>query len=168
MIITDDRIRAANNIMRWRGWTTRRFSILEHMVIGAAVMRKFGVSEEAQLLFLLHDMHETEIIGDVPTPHKALYCNTQFKADCMSFDTRIYAEHDIMPTTCTLAAVDAMDRHMATVEYERLVTLDHSDVPHMDYDNPFHVAIFDAIGATEPNNVMRYWWQHYEEVTSRV
>lgn len=168
MLINDERVRAANNIMRWRGWMTRRYSILEHMVVGAAVMERFGISEEAQLLFLLHDMHETEYIGDVPTPHKMLYCNTQFRADCLSFDTRLWAEHDLMPTTCTLAAVDAMDRHMAAVEHVRLVTNHYDDVMRMDEQNPFHVAIRDNIGMVEPSDVMRHWWNHYERLTDAV
>lgn len=164
MIITDERIRAANNVMRWRGWTTRRYSILEHMVIGAQVMRRFGLSNECQKLFLLHDLHETEIIGDVPTPHKLLYCNTQFRADCMSFDTALWAECDLMPTTRALDAVSAMDRHMAAVEHDRICTLSHDDVTSYDPHNPFHKAIAEAIRPSEPYNTISMWWEMFNAV----
>jgi hypothetical protein len=125
----DNRLKAAAHIARWRGWTKRHYSILEHMILGAAAMEDCGFSRDAQAWFLLHDMHETEVIGDVPTPHKALYCNDAFHADCDKFDRDLQYSYGLIITDAVRADVARVDEACAVVEYTLMSTRKHPDVP---------------------------------------
>ena len=118
------RLNAAANIARWRGWTSRHYSILEHMVIGTQILDERGASLPAQRMFLLHDMHETEVIGDVPTPDKKMFCNPLFHHACDAFDKQMYDSYgDLCRTTQYERDVVAdMDDAMARIEYATLVT----------------------------------------------
>lgn len=54
---------------RYRGFTTRFYSVLEHSYKGALAMRK--LKPEYALEFLLHDAAEA-YVGDLPTPLKTV------------------------------------------------------------------------------------------------
>ncbi len=136
-----NRLRAAANINRWMGWTTRPYSILEHMIVGTETMDEMGLPLSAQRLFLIHDLHETEFVGDVPTPHKRLYCNQHFDAACDAFDADLIARYrlDVTPYDRFVAA--AMDHRMARVEHSVLVTRKVDGIRPMDRSIPSHVDI---------------------------
>lgn len=115
----DGRLMAAAHICRWRGWTKRHYSILEHMVVGTTVLAAMDAPENVQRWFLLHDMHETEICGDIPTPDKARYCNIAFDLACKDYDNSL---RDIYGDLVRLTAaerqmVKEMDEAMAIVEH---------------------------------------------------
>lgn len=116
-LLSLERLKAAANIGRWRGWTNRSYSILEHQLIGGQAMLLMNAVRNEQIrAFMVHDMHETEIVGDVPSPDKKLYCNTMFDIACEDFDTRLGAELDLGPTWWRNDAVKWMDRQMLIVE----------------------------------------------------
>jgi hypothetical protein len=122
-LLTRDRLEAAANINRWRGWTKRPYSILEHQLIGAQVMLDvMDTDRELARLFLLHDMHETEVIGDVPTPDKKLYCNTMFDIACEDFDMRLATELDLPARWWSEQSVKWMDRQMLLCENDHMST----------------------------------------------
>jgi hypothetical protein len=129
MVVDTRRLNAAAHIARWRGWTKRPYSILEHMVVGAEVMRRLGYSRDAQAWFLLHDMHETEVIGDVPTPDKAAYCNEDFHRACDAFDAGVRDAFRLKLDADTLADVAFIDAQCAIMEHALLVTRACDDVP---------------------------------------
>jgi len=133
------RINAASHISRWRGWTNRPYSILEHMVVGVEVMADMGMPVEDQRWFLLHDMHETEIIGDVPTPDKMLYCNTLFHAACQEFDNALMSRQRVPVRNGRV--VKAMDKDMMIVEHHCIASRRYDDFPALDVDNAVHLAI---------------------------
>lgn len=122
-LLTLDRVRAAANINRWRGWTKRPYSILEHQLIGAQVMLDvMGVDRELVRMFMVHDMHETEVVGDVPTPDKKLYCNTMFDIACENFDLDLATELNFPARWWSETAVKFMDRQMLLCENANMST----------------------------------------------
>lgn len=129
-LLTLDRLQAAAHINRWRGWTKRPYSILEHQLIGAqAMMIMVHVRNEDIRAFMVHDMHETEVIGDVPTPDKKLYCNTMFDIACENFDTKLGAELDLGPMWWRKEPVKWMDRQMLLVENVEMSTRPDPELP---------------------------------------
>jgi hypothetical protein len=123
LLLTLDRLHAAANINRWRGWTKRPYSILEHQLIGAQVMLDV-MSADRQLVeqFMVHDMHETEVIGDVPTPDKKMYCNTMFDIACEDFDMTLGIELNLPSRWWTDKSVKWMDRQMLLCENDHMST----------------------------------------------
>lgn len=126
------RLMAAANIARWRGWTRRHYSILEHMIVGTSVMEQLGYSRDAQAWFLLHDMHETEICGDVPTPDKARYCNDDFHDACDAFDLQLQTAYGLNVTDEIAAQVAKIDADCAIMEHARISTRMCDDMPRPD------------------------------------
>ncbi len=111
-LLTNERLHAASMINRWGGWVKRPYSILEHSVIGAAIAQEYFDADPRP--FLLHDLHETEIVGDVPTPHKPLYLNSQYHVAVEDFDNRLWAETGVSPDHPVTTEVD---RIMAAAEH---------------------------------------------------
>lgn len=165
MIINTRRLNAAANIARWRGWTKRHYSILEHMVVGAEVMRRLGYSREAQAWFLLHDMHETEVIGDVPTPDKVAYCNADFHRACDAFDMEMRNTLNISLTADTLADVAFIDTQCAIMEHALLVTRDCDDVPRPNgSDVQREVRACMSLAPSDTWKLIRKWRAHASQV----
>ena len=136
-----ERLRAASHISRWRGWTHRPYSNLEHMNTGTEVLRRMRMPESVQRLFLIHDMHETEVIGDVPTPDKVLFCNDRFRNACNSFDRALFKTLSMSPSQYDIGIVAHLDRDMAIVEHDTLVTRRCPEIPDPNWDKPEHEEI---------------------------
>lgn len=124
MLLTDERIAAAANINRFNGWTRRPYSILEHMVIGAMTMRHLDYHPMAIRAFLIHDMHETEIVGDVPTPDKALYMAPEYFEECARLDLHLCDSVGVDPMFLMSSEVKEIDAAMLAVESDLLFTGD--------------------------------------------
>lgn len=60
---------ALGHLARFNGHTSRPYTVAEHCVLVALILREQGHDKTAQLLGLLHDAAEA-YIGDVPTPIK--------------------------------------------------------------------------------------------------
>jgi hypothetical protein len=131
----DGRLMAAAHICRWRGWTTRHYSILEHMIVGTEVLEQMKAPENVQRWFLLHDMHETEICGDIPTPDKARYCNIQFDLACEDYDNRLRDTYGdlVRLTAAERLMVKDMDHAMMVVEHALVSSRICPDVPRPDW-----------------------------------
>lgn len=126
-IITDDRIMALSNINRWRGYTNRQYSVLEHTVVGISVMHLQGhkYSKYQQRRFALHDIHESEFIGDVPAPDIVKYCNSDYHADVRAFDKKLLKAAGITKVAhLSCPESDVMDMTIRTAEHEVLVPFD--------------------------------------------
>lgn len=129
-LLTRERLEAAAHINRWRGWTKRPYSILEHQLIGAQVMSYLVFPTTIDIRsFLVHDLHETEVIGDVPTPDKKRYCNTLFDMACEDFDMRLGAELNLPPMWWRNDPVKWMDKQMLLVENQILSTRPDAELP---------------------------------------
>lgn len=115
-LLTSERIRAASRINRFRGWTRRNYSILEHQVIGALLMSERGDTDEAIRAFLVHDLHETEFVGDIPTPDKARYMPESYYRDVAEWDLRLCDEIGLPLAALDSEAVQYVDSTMAAVE----------------------------------------------------
>lgn len=124
-ILRIERIIAMGNLNRWNGWTVRPYSVLEHTVIGVELMRDSGIDQHAQLCFLMHDVHETEFCGDIPTPDKARFMGDDYTAAVEEFDTRLGAEVGLSGRWWRNPIIHDMD-HAAkiaendAIRYERL------------------------------------------------
>jgi 5'-deoxynucleotidase YfbR-like HD superfamily hydrolase len=132
----DGRLMAAAHICRWRGWTKRHYSILEHMIIGTEVLNRIGAPENVQRWFLLHDMHETEICGDIPTPDKQKYCNIQFDLACEDYDNSLRETYGdlVSLTQADRAMVKHMDETMAIVEHVTVSSRVCPEMPRPDWN----------------------------------
>lgn len=166
-IITLDRITAAANINRWRGWTKRPYSILEHMVIGTEAMEACGYPVSAQRMFLLHDMHETEIIGDVPTPDKRAYCNDTFHLDCEKFDADMYRLLGWSFTDADYMACRYVDNQMLIVENRYIASRGDKTLPQVDENNDIQVAICDRIIWTPREDMTARFARNYLRVSAQ-
>ena len=125
------RLMAAAHICRWRGWTTRHYSILEHMIVGTEALEQIGAPKNVQRWFLIHDMHETEICGDIPTPDKAKYCNIDFDLACEEYDNKLRETYgDLVSLThADRMMVKEMDETMAIVEHATVSSRICPDMP---------------------------------------
>jgi len=66
----------------------------------------------------MHDMHETEVIGDVPTPDKRMYVNAAYDAAVEDFDMRLGAEMDLGDLWWRDKGVKDIDHKVLIVENE--------------------------------------------------
>lgn len=145
-IITPERIWAASNLNRWRGWTTRRIPLTMHMRATAGAILELTGDTKLALMSLVHDLHETEIVGDVPTPDKGRYMNTLYHQDVQQFDTRLAHEvgFDVMqrcdPSSSALVfwqhhpILRTADRAALIVENTHFVVPERRDPKLPDYD----------------------------------
>lgn len=165
-----NRLQAAAHINRWRGWTVRPISILEHMVIGVDIMHLIGMGETEQKLFLIHDMHETEVIGDVPTPDKNRYCNSAFHEACARFDIDLMSRYGIFGADAHDHAMShLMDHHMSIVEHEMLALVNIDGIEPMNRDkHPIQSLIWSALMDDEctrtSQRLIERWLDHAERL----
>ncbi len=95
-IITPDRIVAGSRIIRWNGWMREPISIIRHSVaMHDCILRLGPEAKMAARMALIHDLHETEIVGDVPTPDKRKYMNTLYHIHVADFDENVASEAGI-------------------------------------------------------------------------
>lgn len=159
----DGRLMAAAHICRWRGWTKRHYSILEHMIVGTEALHQIGAAENVQRWFLLHDMHETEICGDIPTPDKAKYCNIDFDLACEAYDDTLHETYgDLVKLgNADRMMVKYMDEMMAIVEHAVVSSRICPEMPRPDW-GIVQTAIRDAIPRTAPPALVliAQWHRH--------
>jgi len=164
-IITRGRIGSLGNIARWRGWTTRPFSVCEHTTIGTEVARQMGASIMDQKAFLMHDIHETEIIGDVPTPDKREYVNEKFHVDVRRFDRNLSLETGVPYLAMTGSIVKYYDNIMLKAENHSIV--DRRD-PEVTFSgiNEAQVLAYDLIRSEthRGERAVEMWWGHYRRL----
>jgi hypothetical protein len=153
-LLTPERIFAASHICRWRGRVHRHYSVLEHSVIGAWVLRELGYDHNAVRSFLLHDLEETEFCGDIPTPDKAAYMNADYFADVRVWEDELYRETEVKRN---IAVVSLMDEIMMRAEYASVVTF-ADDAPRTDSTIRFARCMIDADEFGTPEQ----WWQLWE------
>jgi hypothetical protein len=122
MLLTPARISAASRICRFGGWTTRHYSILEHQVVGCIALRQMDAPPDVQKAFLIHDMHETEIVGDVRTPDKALYLNDRYGHAVAVWDASLCLEIGLPFGMLRNADVKMMDTITLGVESQLVFT----------------------------------------------
>ena len=150
MLLTHERINQAANICRWRGRVTRHFSVLEHTVIGAWVLKHLEYDHNAVRSFLLHDLEETEFVGDVPTPDKALYMNADYFRDVKVWEEELYRECGVKRAT---EVVSLMDEIMVQAEYAT-VSLVPNESPWTDATVRLCRVMIDADEFGTPE----HWW----------
>lgn len=117
-ILTDDVIEALSRTNRWGGFTNRPYSVLEHTVIGTAVMqREPEYSLYEQRRFMLHDVHEVFFMGDLPSPKISEYCNPKYYQDVREFDRMLLAAAGITKAAhLSCPPADIMDQLMRHAE----------------------------------------------------
>lgn len=150
VLLTPARIEQAANICRWRGRVKRHFSILEHSVIGAWTLRTHGHNVDAVRSFLLHDLEETEFVGDVPTPDKAIYMNADYFRDVREWDNRLFIECGVKRN---LPVIEMMDEVMCRAEHAT-VSLVPDDAPRTDALIRWCRVMIDADEFGTPQQ----WW----------
>jgi hypothetical protein len=153
-LLTPERIEQAANICRWRGRVRRHYSVLEHTVIGAFVLRELGYDHNAVRSFLLHDLEETEFVGDVPTPDKAIYMNADYFRDVRLWDEALYRETEVKRNT---AVVEMMDECMMQAEYAT-VSLVPDESPRTDRTIRMCRVLIDDDEFGTPGQ----WWQLWD------
>ena len=106
------------------------------MIVGTEVLAQMKAPENVQRWFLLHDMHETEICGDIPTPDKARYCNIQFDLACEDYDNRLRDTYGdlVRLTAAERLMVKDMDHAMMVVEHALVSSRICPDVPRPEWN----------------------------------
>lgn len=162
-IITRERLKALSQINRWRGWTRRPYSVGEHTAIGAYVMDWFKIGDKYVKRWWMHDMHETEIVGDVPTPDKAKYMRLSYDHAVEDFDTRLGEEMglcDGRPLWWRCPKVKQMDRTMLLVENDFMAVNRDESLSRCDTSHPIVDMVINLIGAetfATPDRVIDLW-----------
>lgn len=106
-ILTDGRVRALARINRFAGWVARDYSVLEHSVIGALVLREFGHPVEEVKAFLLHDFEESEF-GDIITPVKSKWMKLGYRWAVRRFNEKLTLETDVRLSYASTGRMDAV------------------------------------------------------------
>ena len=164
-IVTRERITAMCHINRWRGWTTRPYSVGEHVAIGANTMSWFSRPAEQMQRWWMHDMHETEIIGDVPTPDKCMYVNAAYDAAVEEFDVRLGAEMGLGDLWWRDKGVKDIDRKVLIVENELIAVRKDPALPEPDHSDPMvqdmvaNMLVGKLVWST-PDSVIRLYNKH--------
>lgn len=153
MLLTPARIEAAANICRWHGQVKRHYSVLEHSVVGAFALREIGYNHDAVRAFLLHDLEETEFVGDINTPQKALYMNADYFRDVTIWENDLYREQGVGRN---LAVVGLMDEVMLRAEYAT-VSLKEDDEPRTDQWIRICRILIDADEFGTPEQFWQLW-----------
>lgn len=145
-LITQERLRALCHLSRWRGWTVRPYSVGEHTAIGANVMRRMDLNREIIKSWWLHDMHETEIGGDIPRPDKRVIVNDAYRDMVADFDHRIGIEAGLPEGVWNCHyVVTGMDQMMLEVENDLITTRRDLSLSKPDYESRMVKMIRDLI-----------------------
>ena len=162
-LLTENRLRAMCHLSRWRGWTVRPYSVGEHTAIGASVMMWFKYERSAIRAWWLHDMHETEIVGDVPTPDKRMYMSDRYADDVQVFDWRVGQEAGLDAVWPLWTSTKHVDRKMLCIENDLIVTRRDDTLPAPDYNDAFQAMIRRHIMErtfADADTVVRLWHNH--------
>ena len=162
--ITPQRLTALCQINRWRGWTVRPYSVGEHCAIGAYVLEWFKRSRIEVVAFWLHDMHETEVIGDVPRPDKARFVNAEYHAAVDLFDAHLGNAAGLSRGWQSDKALKRMDMLMMRVENDIISVNRDPDLTTPDYrTDPMAEMIRECIEDRTfdtPEKVVSLWDRH--------
>ena len=115
-IVTRKRIEVLCNISRWGGWVNFPYSVGDHTLNGLAMLMAQDAPKNTQVGWLMHDLHETEFVGDIPTPHKTLYTNERYRNDVEAFDIRLGEEIGLDDRWWTNPRIKAIDKMSLIVE----------------------------------------------------
>ena len=116
MLLTNERLRALHNVNRWGGWLLRPYSVLEHTLIGADMLEAKGETSSIRP-FLLHDMEESEFLGDVRTHHKAKYLTAKYNYDVERWKQAMCLEAGIYLSELSGGWVKYADHSMLYAEH---------------------------------------------------
>lgn len=153
-LLTPERIVQASYICRWRGRVHRHYSVLEHTIIGAWVLRELGYDHNAVRSFLLHDLEETEFVGDIPTPDKAVYMNAEYFGDVQVWEDELYRETEV---TRNIEVNSLMDEIMLRAEHATVSKVP-DDAPRTDPAIRLCRVLIDA----DEFSVPAQWWQLWD------
>lgn len=166
-VVTRGRTEALAKVNRWGGWTTRPYSVLEHSVIGASVLLQDGEALMA-LVFLLHDYEEAEF-GDIITPIKRLYMNTDYDLAVERFNIHLFDQAGVDAMLVRHPVVKRMDEEMVWAEHHTIAT--RGD-PRFDGTYPDTVTSIHARDLIESEvfarseDAIRKFWELYHELTN--
>ncbi len=156
VLLTPERITAASHICRWQGWVSRPYSILEHMNIGGFALRELGYGHTAVKAFLLHDLEETEFMGDIRKPDKNKYCTEEYYRDVVAWEKRLYAECGVELTGNIAEIVNTMDAAMLEAEWQTVSLRPRErSSPYTDGVVTFCRALIESDELSTPD----MWWQ---------
>ena len=171
-LITTDRIRAGCNIIRWRGWMHNPVNIIQHSNnVARAILLMTGDKVLARA-GLVHDLHETEYVGDVPTPDKARYMNSLYDEHVYNFDTAIAQEARI-PTMlnysgigvirwCHHETLRAADRAAAIVENRFYSARPDPTMTKFDDTVIWHAKMREIYAESFTINHSEEWWELWD------
>ena len=166
-ILTPARIRAMGNISRWGGWVSSPWSVLDHTLAGAILMRHQRRTAAEIRAWLLHDVEETAFMGDVPTPHKERYCNAEYYTDVRAFNAAL-AEETGVKISGTVTLIKAIDEIMLRAEYAT-VSLKVDPEPRMDFDVVNAIAIINHSLISPSDRPVIFWqmWVQHDPDANR-
>lgn len=144
-IATRERFTALCRINRWGGWTKRPYSVGEHTAIGAWVANWFKFRDDSIHHWWMHDMHETEIVGDVTTPQKHLYMNEMYFTDVADFDRQLGLGLNFRDGWWGDATIKRLDRKMLLVENDLIAVNPDPELPAPDYTDALQKEIRSRI-----------------------
>lgn len=104
---------ALSNLCRFGGHTKRFYSVAQHSLLVADIVKSWGGSPDAELWALMHDSTEAYMI-DLPTPIKAtmpIYAEREHELMALitnSFDLPNHGEHTQLPSIVKLADAVAL------------------------------------------------------------
>lgn len=174
-LITPERISAGRNIIRWRGWMHTRVDIITHSVAMAQAILNLTDDKTVARAALIHDLHETEIVGDVPTPDKARYVNTLYYNAVERFDTMVAYEAGI-PVMMDVhgskirwvwhPVLRTADRAAVIVENAFYSSRPDPKLPEFDVNAVWMVEMRDAYGTALTRNSFTEWFDLWEQTNA--
>lgn len=162
MLLTPARVQAAAYINRFNGWTNRRYSILEHMVIGTNVLREMGAVPEVQKAFLIHDLEETDFT-DIITPVKQRFMVPDYFKAVEAWERELCLEVGLPFAFLTHVDVKLMDTIMLACETHIVSTADWrgfvEDCPEVDVANRMITS-----GEFQGKHAIKEFWRLMESL----
>lgn len=163
MLINEKMIISASRLCRWNGYTHRHYSVLEHTIIGTKLLD----DEDAKRHFMLHDFHETIIVGDVPTPDREKYMNDYYHTRINEIDRQIYKAYGMLNgLTRAGCLAGIMDEALARVEHDVICSMTHENMGRPDYKLRSHDSIRSMIFSAQyqGDNAIHEFHELYEEL----
>lgn len=173
-LITPARIHAGSQIIRWRGWMTQPVDIIRHSIAMHDCLQMLHPFEyRSQAAALLHDLHETEIVGDVATPDKRVFMNDDYRDAVLRFDLELgheaglaYAEDhwfmdDLMKTA---------DRTATIVENAMFTSRIDNSLPIYSHHSVWHSAMRDAYlrVLAKTSDPVGAWFQRWQALVPHI
>ena len=154
-------IKTLSQINRFNGATRFAYSVCQHSVLTAEIARLMGASPRAQLLALLHDVHEIAV-GDVITPYKQLVAYRAQEIEAQA-DLVLLPIMGITPahvTTGEWEVVKRCDLIALRLEYEQLCPKRHKWNAFNNFTMPAGVAHIKISEITPKVAAKRFEMRH--------